>query len=151
MKKSNGKAGRGRAPHERVATTAEVRRLKARAKLLRAAVPQAIAAGEELRQHAAAWAAAIRMRLTVLSAEVNRVLHASQPGTVLSYVIDASRLSALAMHLDQADCEGAALRVDNYDMPIPGLLVMRDYVCTKLFPLAEEGAKIDASEKKGGA
>lgn len=115
----------------------------ARFRLMKKALPDAVAAEEELREHVAKWAAALRLKISTLAAEVNNVLQAAKPGTVLGRVLDAARLSDVAVDLDEADCAACNLIVAGFDVPLPALLTMVKVVQNR-HPLAAEGAKLFA-------
>ena len=136
MKKGNTKRAK-----KRSAKSADVPTSAKRVRLLRKAMPDVEAVTEEMRRHAAEWVAAIRARIMALSAEVNRVLQQTKRGTVLGRVLDPWRLSEVGEKLDGAECSIAALDVEGYDMPIPGLLAKLSYFC-ELFPHAVDGAKL---------
>lgn len=109
------------------------------AKRLEETLQQRNAAEDELRRHAAEWVAVIRVRITALALEVQRVNAKCQEGSLLARVINPRRLSEVAVGLSDTDSAASGLDIAGVDMPIPDLLGMQQYLTTKLFPLAAEG------------
>jgi hypothetical protein len=118
------------------------------AKLMMQSVPDLHAAEAQLRRHVGEWLCAVRSHITALSEQVRRVTDAAKPGTVLGRLIDAEKLNGLYVKLFDADCAAAGLDVLGYDLQIPDLLAMRDFMCRR-YPLAADGARLFAEPIEG--
>jgi hypothetical protein len=121
-----------------------------RLRLVQEAIPQAVAAQEELRPHAAEWVSGVRARILSLWKQVDAVREAVRAGSPLGKLLPVERLNDLAAELERAGHTVTGLMIGDYDVPVPNLLAHVRSVARQ-FPLAAEGGRALAESDDGAS